>query len=69
MVQIWTPLNPASREDENLEGFKAKEAPLGRIGQVSAPTGRLVSGFGCWLINPALLMSNAAQLAAQQAAS
>ena len=33
-LQIWTPLNPASREDENLEGFKAKEAPLGRIGQV-----------------------------------
>ena len=35
-LQIWTPLNPASREDENLEGFKAKEAPLGRIGQVGA---------------------------------
>ncbi|KAI7840656.1 hypothetical protein COHA_005677 [Chlorella ohadii] len=30
---IWTPLNPASREDENLEGFKGKDAPLGRIGQ------------------------------------
>jgi len=33
-LQIWTPLNPASREDENLEGFKGKDAPLARIGQV-----------------------------------
>ena len=32
--QIWTPLNPASRDQENLEGWLSKEPPLGRIGQV-----------------------------------
>ncbi|PSC75991.1 NAD(P)-dependent oxidoreductase [Micractinium conductrix] len=30
---IWTPLNPASRDQENLEGWLSKEPPLGRIGQ------------------------------------
>lgn len=35
--QIWTPLNPASREQSNLEGWLQKEPPLGRIGQVSLP--------------------------------
>ncbi|KAL4423404.1 hypothetical protein ABPG77_009982 [Micractinium sp. CCAP 211/92] len=30
---IWTPLNPASREQDNLEGWLQKEPPLGRIGQ------------------------------------
>lgn len=33
--QIWTPLNPASREQDNLEGWLQKEPPLGRIGQAS----------------------------------
>lgn len=36
-AQIWTPLNPASRDQENLEGWLQKEPPLGRIGQASAP--------------------------------
>lgn len=34
LFAVWTPLNVASREQENLEGFKAKDTPIGRIGQV-----------------------------------
>ena len=39
--QIWSPLNPASRDQENLEGWLQKEPPLGRIGQVALNRRRL----------------------------
>jgi hypothetical protein len=39
--QIWSPLNPASRDQENLEGWLQKEPPLGRIGQVALSRRRL----------------------------
>ncbi|PRW51056.1 NAD(P)-dependent oxidoreductase [Chlorella sorokiniana] len=54
---IWTPLNPASREDENLEGFKGKEAPLGRIGQpIEAATSYvfLASQEACYMTGQVL---------------
>ena len=33
-MQIVTPLNPATREQENLDKWMDKDTPLGRIGQV-----------------------------------
>ncbi|KAJ3038677.1 hypothetical protein HDV00_000426 [Rhizophlyctis rosea] len=30
---IWTPLQPASRDEEDIESFGKKDVPLGRVGQ------------------------------------
>ena len=46
-LQIVTPLNPATREQENLDKWMEKEenVPLGRIGQVWQAKGLLFSLF------------------------
>lgn len=46
-TQIHTPLNPASREQDDLEKWLAKEPPLGRIGQVGGLLLAVAHGRSC----------------------
>lgn len=43
-AKIVSPLNPATRSQDNLEGWMAKDTPLGRIGQVGGRSSGRVSG-------------------------